>query len=553
MQGLRGELAQSLHAFREVLRNRALRRLQLAFAGSELGDWAWVVALAVFAYDAGGAAAVGLVGLMRVLPAAVAAPASGVLADRFSRRGVMVTADVVRAATLGGAAAAAATDAPAGVVYAAAALVGLVSSTFRPAQAALLPELAETPEELTAANVATSTIESVTMFGGPALGGLLLAASSTSVVFAVSAGSFVWSAALVRGLPEIRAGVVHKVEPWRRALLGGFRTILGEPRVRLLVGLFAAQTLVNGALNVLVVVTALELLDLGQSGVGYLYAAVGVGGLLGAGASLTLVGRRRLAGVFGLAVLAWGAPLVLVAASRATALTLVLLAAIGLANTVVDVAGLTLLQRAVPASVLARVFGVFESIMLACVAAGSALAGLLVSAFGGPAALVVAGAFLPALVLVAWPRLAAVDAAAVPPERALELLRGVPFLTSLPQPTLEQLAGTLVEIRASAGEELVCAGERGERFYVIDAGEVDVTVDGRKTATEGPGDYFGEIALLRDVPRTATVVARTDVALYALGRDEFIAAVTGYAPSADAANAVVTARLRSVRPEIASL
>jgi MFS family permease len=552
---VREELVQSAAAVGSIVRNRDLRRVELALAGSELGDWAWVIALAVFAYDSGGATAVGLVGLLRILPAALAAPFASVFADRFPRRRVMVSADIGRAIALGVAAAAVAAAMPAGLVYGLAALVGVIATAFRPAQAALLPNIARTPEELTAANIASSTIESVTMFGGPALGGLLLAATSMPVVFAVSAAAFVWSAVLVSGISEARdrPQAAERKETVVSAALAGFRTVLADRRVRLLVGLFGAQTLVAGALNVLVVLTALELLDLGEAGVGYLYSAVGVGGLVGAAASLALVGRGRLAFAFGLGVLAWGLPIALIAASSSTAVTLILLGIVGLANTVVDVAGLTLLQRAVPDDVLARVFGVLETFMLATVALGSALAPLLVSTLGTRAALVVAGCFLPALVLLFWRRLADVGAAAPVPGRSLELLRRVPFLAGLPAATLEHLARSLTALTLSAGSRVFAAGERGDRFYVIDDGEVEVSADDRRLAVGGPGAYFGEIALLRDVPRTATVTARSDVSLYLLDRDEFVAAVTGHASSREAADAVVASRLSSLRPDIGSL
>jgi MFS family permease len=552
---VREELVQSAVAVGSVVRNRDLRRVELALAGSELGDWAWVIALAVFAYDSGGATAVGLVGLLRILPAAFAAPFASVLADRFPRRRVMVSADIGRAIVLGVAAAAVSAAAPAGLVYGLAALVSLIATAFRPAQAALLPNIARTPEELTAANIASSTIESVTMFGGPALGGLVLAATSMPVVFAMSAAAFVWSAVLVSGISDARdrPQAAERKETVVSAALAGFRTVLADRRVLLLVSLLGAQTLVAGALNVLVVVTALELLDLGEAGVGYLFSAVGIGGLVGAAASLALVGRRRLAFAFGLGVLAWGLPIALIAASSSTAMTLILLGIVGLANTVVDVAGLTLLQRAVPDDVLARVFGVLETFMLATVALGSALAAVLVSTLGTRAALAVVGCFLPALVLLFWRRLAHVDAAAPVPGRGLELLRRVPFLAGLPAATLEHLAGSLTALTLPAGSRVFAAGERGDRFYVIDVGEVDISADDRRLAVGGPGAYFGEIALLRAVPRTATVTARSDVSLYLLDRDEFVAAVTGHASSREAADAVVASRLSSLRPDIASL
>jgi MFS family permease len=492
--------------------------------------------------------------LIRFLPAAVSAPFAAVLGDRFRRGLVMVGADVLRAVAMAAAAAAALGGAPAGVIYALAGFVSVVSTAFRPAQAALLPSLARTPEELTAANVASTTIESVGSFAGPALGGLLLAATSAGVVFAATAATFAWSAFLVLAVAsEPPARDRGRGPGLREEAMAGFRTIAVEARLRLVVALYGAQTLVAGALNVLIVVAALDLLDLGKSGPGFLNSAVGVGGLAGAVVALALVGRRRLATDFGIGLLLWGVPIALIGVWPHEAPALALLAVLGVGNTLVDVAALTLLQRAAPDEVLARVFGVIESLLVAALGLGAILAPLLVSLFGIRGALIATGALLPVLTVFAWRRLVRIDSEVTVPERELALLRRLPMFAPLPASTLEHLARSLRPLRTNAGEEIVREGAPGDRFYVLSAGEVDVSVGDRPTAKLGPGDYFGEIALLREVPRTATVVARTNVELFSLDRDEFVAAVTGHPESREAADAVIGARLGSLRVGRASL
>jgi MFS family permease len=552
---LRGQLAESISAFRDVFRNADLRRLELAWAGSVAGEWSYVVALAVFAYQAGGATAVGLVGVIRFLPSAVAAPFTALLGDRYPRERVMLGADLVRAFTLAVAAAAVFADAPAGAIYGLAGFVSLVSTAFQPAQAALLPSLARRPEELTAANVASSTIESVGSFAGPALGGLLLALTGTGVVFAATAATFAWSAVLVA---RIRAGKRDERQAAAgdgraRTALAGFRLIGSEARLRLLVGLYAAQTLVAGALNVLIVITALELLDLGEAGVGFLNSAVGAGGLAGVVVALALVGRRRLASDFRLGLILWGVPIVLIGVWPERATVFALLALLGIGNTLVDVAGLTLLQRAVPDDVLARVFGVLESLVVGTIGLGAVAAPLLVAVLGVRGALVATGALLPLLAALTWRRLARIDAALTVPQRQLDLLRALPLFAPLPAAAIEHLAASLIPVEVSAGGEIVRQGDPGDRFYVVSEGEVEVAVDGARGATLRACDSFGEIALLRDVPRTATVTAAGEASLYALERDEFIAAVTGHPASAAAADAVVATRLGSLRPGMASV
>jgi MFS family permease len=554
VRNLTAQLRESLGALRDVFRNPGLRRLQLAWIGSVTGDWAYAIALGVFAYEAGGATAVGLVALLRFLPSAAVAPFAAVLADRYPRQRVMLAADAIRAAALAGAASVALADGPVAAVYALAALVAVVSTAFQPAQAALIPTLARDPRELTAANVASSTIESVGSFLGPALGGLLLAVTSPGVVFAATAGAFVWSAlnvARIPSTPTAREDVAE--EALHREALAGFRAIFAVPSLRLVVGLYSAQTLVAGALNVLVVVAALELLDLGRSGPGLLNSAVGIGGLIGAAITLGLVGLRGLGTAFAFGLVLWGVPLVLFGAWPATGAAILFLGLLGIGNTLVDVSGLTLLQRTAPPEVLGRVFGVLESLVVGTLGLGAIIAPLLVSLFGVRWALVATGLLLPVLALASWARLRTIDERAVVPEHELERLRVLPLFAPLPPATLEHLARSLVRVPAAPGTEVVRQGEVGDRFYLVDEGELDVTIDGEAVSKLAPGDHFGEIALLRDVPRTATVTARTDAELLALEREEFVSAVSGHPASREAADAVVAARLGRLRPGLASI
>ena len=551
MRGFLRQLAESGQAFRDVFRNQALRRIELAWAASILGTWAYGIAVVVYAYEQGGATAVGVVGLARWLAAAIASPFAALLGDRYDRRWVMAGSDLARAVLIGGAALAAFAAAPPIAIYVLAGLVSVAATAFRPAEAALVPSLARTPEELTAANVAASTIESVGIFGGPAIGGLLLAAAGPGVVFLVTGAAMLWSAVLIAGIhPSAEPKVEREAVSVLDELLAGFRTIARERRMRLLVGLFSAQTFVDGMLSVLIVVIALKLLDTGQAGVGFLNSAVGVGGLLGALAAAALVGRRRQAADFGLGIFIWGVPIALVAIWPNQVFVLVLLGVVGIGNTIVDVSGMTLLQRSAPDDVLARVFGVLESVLLLTVALGAIAAPLLLNWLGTRGALIVAGSLLPLVVIPAWPQLNAIDRAAEVPVERLELLRANPIFAPLPGPTLEQLAGALEEVRAPAGEEIVRQGEPGDRFYLIKEGALDVYIDGNLVQSLDHGDSFGEIALLRDVPRTATVTARTEAALYALDRRHFLAAVSGFGPSLSAAEGVIGMRLGTGRAGI---
>jgi MFS family permease len=544
MAKLREQLRESVRALREVYGNRGLRQLQLAWAGSIIGTWAFSIALAVYAYRHGGASAVGLVMLIRWLPAAFSSPFMGILGDRYPRVLVMMGSDLLRAAAFGGMTACVLLDAPPGVVYALVGTTSVISTAFRPAQAALLPALARTPEELTAANVSSSTLESLGFCAGPALGGVLLAVSNTWVVFAVTAATFVWSALMLAGLLRTdEPPFIREPRPLWHEAVEGFRAIARDHRLQLVIGLFSAQTLVNGAMGVLITVSALQLLDIGAAGVGYLNSAVGIGGLVGAVFSLMLVGRKRLAGMFGLAVAGTGGPMIFIAPHPSTEIALVAFALIGISNILEDVAGFTLLQRTTPGEVLSRVFGIVHSLFFATVATGAILAPLLVHLIGVRWSLVAVGSVLPVLALATRVPLVRLDDAAVDHGRQLELLQAIPIFSPLSPAVLEGLAARLEPVHVAAGEEIVRQGDPGDRFYIVTAGEVKVAIDGQPQATQGPGEHFGEIALLRDVPRTATVTARTDADLFALERDDFLAAVTGHSASAEAAEAVVGARL----------
>ena len=537
-----GRARAALRSLRDVLASPALRRLQLAWVGSILGGWAYLVALGVYAYGQGGAAAVGLVGLIRLFPAAIAAPFTASLADRYPRVVVMVASDLVRCVLMLAAAATIAADGPAPVVYALVAVSTICGTVRRPAQSALLPALVRSPSELTAANVASSTIESVGTFLGPALGGLLLAVSSPEVVFAANGASFLWSALLVIGL--------RRLEPPREAskrsdeegtgLLAGISTIAREPTLRTLVGLYTAQTLVAGAVNVLVVVTSFELLDLDEAGVGLLYAAVGIGGLIGGFVALLLSEGERLARNFAVGLALFGLPLAFIGGLPIAVVAVAGLAVLGIGNSIVDVNALTIMQRAVPDAVLGRALGALDGLLLAGLGLGAILAPALIELIGVEAALVTTGMLLPALAVLTRPRLRALDRTSRAPD-ATSLLRQVPMLAQLPPPVLERLALEAEVVRFDPGATITREGDPGDRFYVVRSGEVEIL--GRRF---GPGDAFGEIALLREVPRTATATAVTEVELVALEREPFVAAVTGHAPSAAAADTVIAARLGAV-------
>ncbi len=539
-------------ALASVFRNPGLRRLQLAFAGSVVGDWAYAVGVAVYAYDQGGPTAVGVLGVVRYVLMALIGPFTATIGDRLPRRWVMIGTDLFRAALVLGGAAVVALDGPALAVYVLATVTSISSTAFRPAQAALLPTLARNPSELTAANVASSTIESVGFFLGPALGGLLLVVAGIPTLYVLNAATFVWSAVLVFGIRSIAPATPEPQDEteaegsqapgFMHEVLAGFSTIVGDRSLRLLVGLYCAQTVVAGASLVFTVAIALDMLDLGDPGVGLLDAFLGIGGIVGGFIALTLAQRGRLASDFGLGVIMWSAPLLLIAAWPTLTAAIVAMILIGLANSIVDVSAYTILQRVVPNEVMARVFGSMESAVIGAMAIGALLMPLFIASIGLRAGLAVIGAAVTVAVFFSWRGLGRIDRTVLAPA-GIGLLRTVEIFRSLPEPIIERLARALVPATAAAGDVVIREGDQGDVVYVIESGAVDVTKDGALIARLGPGDVFGEIALLRAVPRTATVTATSDAVFQTLDRDVFLPAVTGDRDAHEVAETGITTRL----------
>jgi len=535
-------LGLTVSALGAAVRNENVRRVQLAWGAAITAEWAHFVALGVFAYQQGGTSAVGVAGLVRLLPAAVLAPFAASLGDRFRRERFLLAMMVVGSGAL--AASAAASFAGERVlVFGFAAFIGISSTLVRPALQALLPSLARTPEELIASNGATSTVESMGALAGPLLAGLLISLADVGVVFIGGAAMLLVAAALLaRVRVEGRNALAAVVEPKAvREMIGaGFHAIARAPRPRLLFGLALAQAFVRGCLNVLIVVVVFRVLHGSAAEVGYLTAAIGVGGLIGGVGAITL-GGRRLAVVFGLALVFWGLPIMFMAPVPYLAAAIVMLAIVGAANSVEDVAVFTLFQRTVPDDLLTRVLGIFWGLAMGAVAIGSIATPVLVEAVGPRAAFVVVGIILPLLTLATYRRLVEIDRA-VAPAPELELISRVPMFAPLSIAVKERLAATLAPVSVSAGEIVIRAGDVGDRFYIVAGGELDIDAGGLHAAA-CEGDYFGEIALLRDMPRTATVKAAVDSQLYALRRAAFLEAVTGHSAAQAAGQEVAEARL----------
>ena len=538
-------LVSSQRAVALVFSNPRLRTLELAWAGVSLATWSYVIALGVYAFEAGGPAAVGIVALIRLLPGALASPVAGVFADRYPRRTMLWVSALASTVSLGGSAVAAALGAPAGLVYALAGLFTIASTPYVPAEGALLPAVSRTPQELAAANVAHSAMDNGGFLVGAALAGALLAGGSPQAAFGLAAVAAGVATALVSRLPGDHrpehveadfAGVVAET-------IRGGRALLSDPSLRLIGLTLIVLVFFEGAADVLVVILALDQLDLGQGSVGWLNAAWGIGALVATAALAVALARGNLALGLGVGSVLAGGAMALPGVWPVVAAAYAGWFLIGVGYTAVEVAARTLLQRHGSDEFLARVVAFLETARLAAMACGSICAPALVALLGIRGGLIAVGALLPALVILRWAALRSVETGAPVDERSYVLLRGDPIFAPLPVYTLERLAHDAVTIDAPEDVEVITEGDHGSRFYLIDGGEVEVYKRGRVRRTLGEGESFGEIALVHDVPRTATVKTVCPTRLLALDREHFIAALTGNVRSREVAVATSDERL----------
>ena len=543
--------------FREVVRNPDLRRLELAFSGFNAAEWSTWIAILVYAYTVGGASMVGVLSIVMLVPSALIAPIAAQLGDRLPRQRVMVLGYGLQAATMLATGLALLFHLPAIPIYVLATLAAMSVTLTLPAQGALLPELARNPSELVAANAVSGTIENLSIFVGPALTGVLLRVGSRGVVWTLMGAIMLGSTLLVSrirharlstpGLADLRSprggGTMDSDGGLLSTSVAGVRALGRLKGPRLIISLIFALSVELGALDVLLVVLAVQQLGIGTAGFGFLNAAIGAGGIVGLLITARLVGHENLSRPFLAGIAGWSLALALVGVLPAIIPAFVFLGLAGAGRNVMDVAGRTLLQRTVPDQVLSRVLGVLEGLYNISIGIGALLASLVILALGLRGTFIAAGLVLVALVGLSLGPLSAIDRTAPRPGRSLERARAVALFAPLDGVVLERLAAAFRPLSLPAGTVIIREGTPGERFYLIDHGEVSVLKNGVEVARLGPGDYFGEISLLKQVPTTATVAAHTDVELLALDPDIFIEAITGSARARRVVEDVMTQRL----------
>lgn len=544
----------SIATFRDVLEVPELRRVELAWLLFNGAEWAIWVAILVYAYGATGPASVGLVAVAQLVPAALAAPITAGLGERLApERALTMAYAIIGSAMLATGAAMAVGLSPI-VVYVLAASVVVAYTSVRPIQLSILPSLVGRAEQLTAANALSTILEGAGVLVGPLLCGVLIAIASPAAVYGFGGVATLVAAALV-GVLWSRSRAVpaatSPTDPGRTlahpSVGDGLRAVRQAPSRLMAIGLLATRFGVAATLDVLLVLAAIEQLGMGDSGAGYLSAAIGLGWVLGGATTLVIVGRPRLTPLTVVGSLIWAIPIVVVAlvVSPVPAVLALIVAGIGLA--VVDVAARTVLQRLVANDELAGVFGIAEGASMGGAAIGALTAGVLVALVGLTGATLTAAVLLPLVAASILVTVGRAEAGVHIPFREIAILRRLPLFAPAPAPAIESAAAALVHVEHPAGTLIVREGAVGDRFWVLEAGEVAVDRGGTEIARLGPGDSFGELALIRDIPRTASVTAVTDVSLYALGRESFLLALTASPRAAAEASRIAASHLEHDR------
>jgi MFS family permease len=529
----------------DALRQPDIRRLEVGWALSLTGTFSYTVALLAYSYAEGGAHLVATYGVASTVPAAVLTPVLMSLTDRVGAAAMLRATTAARTLLVALAAGLALVEAPALVVVALAAGGHSLSAMFRPTQATALPWLARTPAELTAATVTATMAENLAALIGPVLAGTVLAVWDAPTAIAVSALFL-----LLATLSLLRLSVPDGARAARTARRGLIRDVaaggaalarIGRPAG--MVVLAFAQTFVRGALLVLMIVLALDTLALGEDSIGWLNAAIGLGGLVGAAVAARVVHLKSLGRCFIVGAGGWGVGVLALSGAPTGTTAFVALALVGVANAFQDASAFILMPRLLGPEVAARALGAFELVVMAGMGSGSLLAPLLVHELGTRGSLLVVGAGLTLLAIAYVTPFAVIDRDMPEPRPEAALLRQLPIFAPLPLVVIEQLALAAEPRSCRDGEVVTREGDPGDRFYVVTAGSAAVSVAGEPRPTLGPGDGFGEIALLHDVPRTATVTASGALEVLALAQDSFLKAVSANRVSGEQAEALARRRL----------
>jgi MFS family permease len=530
----------------DALRQPDIRRLEVGWVLSATGTFSYTVALLAYAYAEGGSHLVAAYGVASTVPGAVLTPVLMGLTDRIGAATMLRATTATRTVLVALAAALAFADAPGALVVALAAGAHSLYATFPPTQATARPWLARTPAELSPATVTATMAENLAALLGPVLAGLVLATTDAPTAIAVSAGCLVLATASL-----VRLSVPDAARPQRtkrdsglvRGAVDGLAALARIGRPAGLVVIAFVQTFVRGALLVLMIVLALDTLALGDDSIGWLNAAIGLGGLAGGLVAARVVHMNTVGRCFVVGVGGWGLGVVALSGAPTGVLAFVALLVVGVSNAFQDASAFIMMPRVLGPEVAGRAMGALELVVMAGMGSGSLLAPALADGIGTRGALAWVGGALAALTVLYFAPFATIDREMPQPPAEAGLLRTVSVFAPLPLMVIEQLGLAAESHSYDDGEVVTREGDPGDRFFVVTSGTATVTVAGERRPDLGPGDGFGEIALLHDVPRTATVTASGRLQVLSLAREHFLRTVSDNQVSSEQAQALARQRL----------
>jgi len=526
-------------AYRTLVGNRVLMRLLVGEFISGIGDWLYLVALLVVVYrESSDPLVLGIVGGARIIPYIVLSVPAGIIVDRYDRRLVLLITDLIRGATMVALAAVTFAHGPVIVIVGLAIFATCFATFFRPALGAYIPSLVRGEDELGPANSAFATLGEVSFIIGPAIGGLIIAASDLGLAFVINAITFVVVAAILWTLPPAKprdkkatdeAEGTEEAAPAADAPPdeGTFRRILRPIAGLALLDLVSG--FMYGGLSVVLVILAIDRLHGGEEATGYLWAAIGVGGVVGALASSSIALRPNLGPSLVLGAIVLGGGMILLGLTDALPIALIACVITAAGTLIAEVVSTTTFQRIVPDAVRGRTLGAMQTIATVTYAGGSFLMPLLVANIGaqivfpiGGVAIIVASFVTLGLVGAAFRR--TVDTATATLLRVSKL----PVFTGVSPAALEVAAGKLVPVDVTVGTVVIREGDPSDRFYIIESGRF--AVDQRDPGTGlarhlrdlGPDDVFGELGLMHGAPRSATVTATSVGKLLELDGPDFL-------------------------------
>jgi MFS family permease len=510
-----------------AIRNGAVVRLVLAHLLAVMAEWASIVAVLVYAFEQEGAAATGLASLALLAPAVIGAPITAGLTSSFRPHVVRRAALSAQVLGYGVAAGLAAAGASVVLVVAATVVAQVAVGTVRPTGAVLLPAAVRTTGELTVGTLAVSYCESASALLGPlTAAGLLALGGPEAVLGGCATALFV---ALLVSMIGARAGPPPAEHAWRPGpvLSGAMATLRRRPWTRGVLAVVLARSAILGACDVLLVVLAFDEFDLDASGAGLLNALVGAGAVISAVVATLVVRRTHLAPWLNIGLAVSAAVFLLLGAVTELPVAIATLPLLGLAASLLDGLARMLLQRSADPRLLGSMFALIELVGGIGLLVGSGVAQGLVAVADIHVALHGLGVLLGLALAVTVRAVRRADAGADVPVVEMSVLHELAIFAPLPPLELEAVARSAEHVSVSEGEVVIRQGEPGARFYAVVDGAFDVVMSGEHIRTARRGSCFGEVALLADVGRTATVTARSAGELLAVPRVPFLIAVTG--------------------------